>query len=113
MPTEGTPTTPRITTAPAPLHECPACGLSFVVPTNVLQVLARNWYRVELTCTNCQWSEITTHDEDRLEELDRALDSQTANMQATLELWTLSRHLEEIDAFAHALQADLILPEDF
>lgn len=112
MPKEGTPTT-RITTTPAPLHECPECRRPFVVPTNVLQVVARNWYRVELTCTNCEWSEITTHEEERLEELDRALDSQTADMHAALELWTLSRELEEIDAFAQALQCDLILPEDF
>ncbi len=34
-------------------------------------------------------------------------------MHEALELAELARTLEEIDAFARALQDDLILPEDF
>jgi hypothetical protein len=34
-------------------------------------------------------------------------------MQSALELWLVTRQLEEIDAFAAALQGDHILPEDF
>jgi hypothetical protein len=34
-------------------------------------------------------------------------------MQAALEIWRLTREIEEIDAFARALRDGLILPEDF
>jgi hypothetical protein len=115
MPTEGTPTTtPRSqAVVGTPLHECPQCCRPFVVPTNVLKVVTRTSYRVELSCANCGWSEVATHDEDALEALDRTLDRQTAEMEAALEIWKLTREIEQIDAFAKALRDDLILPEDF
>ena len=114
MPTEGTPTRSRpADVVLAPLHECRACRRPFVVPTNVLKVVTRTSYRVELSCTNCGWSHIGTHHEDELEALDRTLDRQTADMEASLELWRLTREIEQIDAFARALQDDHILPEDF
>jgi hypothetical protein len=34
-------------------------------------------------------------------------------MEAALEIWKLTREIEQIDAFARALRDDLILPEDF
>ena len=114
MPTEGTPTQYRPSNVvETPLSECRECRRQFVVPTNVLKVVTRTSYRVELSCTNCGWSHIGTHHEDELEALDRALDRQTADMQAALELWRLTREIERIDAFALALHDDHILPEDF
>src|SRR4051794_18892430 len=104
MLTEGTPTQPRLqTVVETPLSECRACRRQFVVPTAVLKVVTRTSYRVELSCTNCGWSHIGTHHEDELEALDRALDRQTADMEAALELWRLTREIERIDAFARAL----------
>jgi hypothetical protein len=114
MPTEGTPTqTPPRIVVETPLSECRQCRRQFVVPTAVLKVVTRTSYRVELSCTNCGWSHVGTHHEDELEALDRALDRQTADMQAALELWRLTREIERIDAFSLALQDDHILPEDF
>lgn len=113
MPTEGTPTHMQPTPAVAPLHECRECRRPFVVPTDIVDVVSRTTYRVELTCTNCGWSQVEVHEEPELEHLDRELDRQTTQMRAALDLWTLTRTLEEIDAFARALQDDLILPEDF
>lgn len=114
MPTEGSPTRPRPQTlVEAPLHECRACRRPFVVPTTVLQVVTRTTYRIELTCNNCGWSHVGTHAEDELEVLDRMLDRQTADMEAALELWELTREIERIDAFSWALRDDHILPEDF
>lgn len=107
-----TPTTEPRFEAPD-LHLCRSCTQPFVVPTAVLEVLDRARYRVELSCSNCGWTKIETAGEDRLEALDRELDRQTADMFAMLELWATTRQLEEIDAFARALEADLILPEDF
>jgi hypothetical protein len=115
MPTEGTPTPtrPEAASVSIPLHECRQCRRPFIVPTNVVRVVTRTSYEVELSCSNCGWLEVSTHDEDALEALDRALDRQTAEMEAALEIWRLTREIEQIDAFARALQDDLILPEDF
>jgi hypothetical protein len=113
---DGAHTTPRPRPArfDAPdLHLCRSCEHPFVVPTAVLEVIGRTEYRVELGCTNCGASRVAVESEERLEALDRELDRQTADMCTALELWSTSRQLEEIDAFARALHADLILPEDF
>lgn len=95
------------------LHLCRGCEQPFVVPSAVLDVIGRHAYLVELQCTNCGLAVVGTHSEVVLEALDRELDRQTADMRARLELLELTRQIEEIDAFAAALRADQILPEDF
>lgn len=95
------------------LHLCRGCERPFVVPTAVLDVTARDRYLMELQCNNCGLVVVSTHGEEVLEALDRELDRQVADMHAALELWLVTRQIEEIDAFAHALQDDHILPEDF
>lgn len=95
------------------LHLCRTCGRPFVVPAAVLDVVGRHRYLIELQCTNCGALVVETHGEDVLEALDRELDRQTADMRTALELWQLERRREEIEAFAHALEYDHLLPEDF
>ena len=84
-----------------------------MVPSAVLNVVAENQYRMELRCMNCDMVVVAAHGEEVLEALDRELDRQTADMAAALELWMVTRQMEEIDAFSAALHADQILPEDF
>jgi len=95
------------------LHLCRGCERPFVVPAVVLDVTGEDAYLMELQCTNCGLVVVGTHGEEVLEALDRELDRQQADMQAALELWLVARQVEEIDAFAAALQRDHILPEDF
>jgi hypothetical protein len=95
------------------LHLCRDCERPFVVPLAVLDVLGADRYLMELQCNNCGLIVIAQHGEEVLEALDRELDRQTGDMQTALELWQVTRQLEEIDAFAHALQDGHILPEDF
>jgi hypothetical protein len=95
------------------LHVCRGCDRTFVVPTAVLDIIGGNRYLVELQCTNCGLAVVECHGEDVLEALDRELDRQSADMHAALDLWQVTRQLEEIDAFADALRHDHILPEDF
>src|SRR3954454_18765676 len=95
------------------LHFCRACELPFVVPAAVLDVVGDDRYLVELECMNCATVIVETHGEQVLEDLDRELDRQTADMQAALELWEVTRFVEDIHAFAAALQDDHVLPEDF
>ena len=95
------------------LHLCRGCERPFVVPAAVLDVVGHDRYLVELQCNNCGLVVVSTHGEDLLEALDRELDRQTADMQATLELWLVTRHHEEIEMFTAALAGDHVLPEDF
>jgi hypothetical protein len=95
------------------LHICRGCEKPFVVPTGVLDVVGHDEYLMELSCTNCGLVVVSTHGEEVLEALDRELDRQVGDMQTALDLWLVTRQIEEIDAFAEALQADHILPEDF
>lgn len=111
---------PHTTTSrrPAPLdvpdlHVCRGCERPFVVPVAVLGVVGDDGYLVELQCTNCGLVVVAAHSENVLEALDRELDRQTADMQAALELWLVTRQLEEIELFAAALEGDHLLPEDF
>ena len=106
--------TPRTARFEVPdLHICRDCGRPFVVPSAVLDVVGDDDYLVELQCMNCDTVVVETHGEQVLEDLDRELDRQTADMEMALQLWEVSRFCEEIDAFAAALHGDHILPEDF
>ncbi|MFL5845230.1 MAG: hypothetical protein ACJ762_11090 [Solirubrobacteraceae bacterium] len=95
------------------LHLCRECERPFVVPASVLDVVGHDEYLMELRCNNCGLVVVSTHGEEVLEALDRELDRQHADMEAALELWLVTRQIEEIDAFAAALHAGHILPEDF
>jgi hypothetical protein len=97
----------------ADLQTCPACRRPFVVPAAVVDVVGHDRYVVELTCTNCPWSEVAVHEEAALEDLDRRLERSVAAMQAAAEIVEIAAELERIDRFAAALRADLVLPEDF
>jgi hypothetical protein len=92
---------------------CAGCDQPFVVPVSILDLLDHDRAVVELHCTNCDRTVLGVHDDDSLAALDRELDATTQAMQEALELLTFVDELERIDAFAHALREDLILPEDF
>ena len=96
------------------LHVCGACGEPFVVPSGVLEVLrpgAR--YVVELLCNACGATAVGTYDEDTLEAFDDELERSQRQLSQAADVLHILNSLEEIDAFAAALAADLILPEDF
>src|SRR4051812_11105394 len=98
------PTAPRPAVFQVPdLHVCRGCERPFVVPTAVLDVTADNDYLMELQCTNCGLVVVGTHGEDVMEALDREMDRQIGDMRTALELWEVTRQVEEIDAFALAL----------
>lgn len=95
------------------LHLCRGCLRPFVVPERVLDVVGDDRYLVELRCTNCDLTFVETHGERNLEDLDRELDRQQADMHAALMLWEITSFRDDIDAFAAALRDDHVLPEDF
>ena len=107
------PSSPAPISATSPVERCPSCGEAFVVPVDILGVVGHWRYTVALSCMNCGWSGVQVHDETALERLDRALDAQTVQMRAAIEVLGVARELDRIDRFARALAQDGILPEDF
>lgn len=106
---------PRTSLLPAPagLQVCPECGLPFVVPGDVREIVGVDAVRLELGCTNCFWSATEVHSDEDLAGLDMALDRSFADLLWTLEVMWLANEEEAIDRFAAALAADAIVPEDF
>ena len=99
--------------ADAAIEVCRTCGEPFVVPVDILGIVGHWRYTVALSCMNCGWAGVQVHDETALERLDRALDAQSVQMRAAIEVLTVACELDRIDRFAHALQENGILPEDF
>jgi hypothetical protein len=105
---------PTTSTPITDLDICVACGRSFVVPSAILEVVPNELsYKVELTCNNCGHSHVGSYDEDTMEGLDRALDREHATLQEIADRVYRENMLEEIERFVAALDANLILPEDF
>ena len=95
------------------LHLCPTCRQPFVAPREILAEHDDGYLVVDLECANCGWTAVQLHDSLQLCALDRALDRDSARIEAAADALALSCELERIDRFADALHAGHILPEDF
>jgi hypothetical protein len=95
------------------LRLCPTCRRLFVAPRGVLASHDDGNHVVELACANCGWSAVQLHAGARLGVLERALDRDSAQIEAAAEALAMTVELDRIDRFAEALHADHILPEDF
>jgi hypothetical protein len=95
------------------LHLCPTCRQPFVTPREILGEHDDGYLVVDLECANCGWSAVQLHDSHQICALDRALDRDSARIEAAADALALSCELERIDRFAEALHAGHILPEDF
>ena len=98
---------------PPQLHVCDDCDQPFVVPVSVVDLVDRDRAVVELHCTNCGRTVLGVHDDAALEALDLELSAATASIREAVELLAYVEEHERVEAFADALQRDLILPEDF
>ncbi len=95
------------------LHVCAGCDRPFVVPISVVDLVDRDRAVVELSCTNCGRTVLEVHDDVSLEALDHELDATMHSMRESLALMSYLDDLDRIEAFADALERELILPEDF
>jgi hypothetical protein len=95
-----------------PLHICPECQCDLVQPISWTEASDEHW-ELLLRCPNCDWSTEGVFDQTAVEELEERLDEGLADMLSDLQRLTQANMAEEIDRFLAALQADLILPEDF
>jgi hypothetical protein len=95
------------------LRLCPSCHQPFVAPRQVLASHDDGHIVVELQCANCGWAAVQLCEALKLVALDRALDRDSAQIEAAAEALALTLELERIERFALALDDGHILPEDF
>lgn len=94
------------------LHLCSECDSDLVQPTTWADTKDDRW-ELTLECPNCGWSTQGIYDRDQVDELEEKLDDGLVQMLNDLQRLTQANMADEIDRFIAALQADLILPEDF
>lgn len=94
------------------LHVCPACDSRLVQPTEWAEA-PQGYWELTLHCPNCDWTDEGVFDQAQVDDLEERLDEGLTEMLSDLRRLTQSNMNEEIERFAAALNADLILPEDF
>jgi hypothetical protein len=94
------------------LHICPECESPLVQPVDWTEA-PQGFWALTLQCPNCDWIADGVFDQDQVDSLEEKLDEGLTEMLADLRRLTQSNMTEEIERFATALHADLILPEDF
>jgi hypothetical protein len=94
------------------LHVCPVCDSRLVQPTEWSEA-PQGYWELTLNCPNCNWTDDGVFDQAQVDDLEERLDEGLTEMLSDLRRLTQSNMNEEIERFAAALNADLILPEDF
>jgi hypothetical protein len=94
------------------LHVCPSCNSELVYPIDWAPADRGRWM-VALRCPECEWNGGGIHRQEVVDRFDEALERGTESVLDDLRALARANMLEEIDAFATALHADQILPEDF
>jgi len=95
-----------------PLHVCPQCSSPLVQPHSWSEVDESHWELV-LRCPNCDWSDEGIYSQSEVEELEDRLEEGLSDMLADLQRLAQANMADEVDRFIAALDANLILPEDF
>lgn len=95
------------------LHVCPECGSSLVQPTRWEQTAKRGHWRLWRRCPECEWRCDGIHGEREIDAFDEALDDGAETLAAELREREQEGMREMTEAFATALEADLITADDF
>ena len=103
---------PQPSSAPAQLHVCFHCAGELVYPLDWSEEGPRHW-RIILRCPECESRREGVFDQAAVERLDDELDRGSSALLGDLRRMTHANMSEEIEFFARALEADLILPSDF
>jgi hypothetical protein len=98
--------------APRELHVCRQCDSELVQPTGWEEQQHGHWY-LELACPNCGWDDAGVFESAQVEAFEDNLDEGLRDMIEDLQRLAQSNLAGEFERFARALDADLILPEDF
>jgi hypothetical protein len=95
-----------------PLHLCPSCESNLVQPVDWSERPESQW-ELTLECPNCAWTESGVFDRAQIETLEDQLDEWLAAMIEDLRRLTQANMASDVDRFISALNAGVILPEDF
>jgi hypothetical protein len=95
-----------------PLHVCPDCHAPLVQPLSWSETGDEHW-ELELRCPNCGLTTSGIYSQSEVEELEDRLEEGLSEMLADLHRLAQANMADEIDRFTSALQANVILPEDF
>lgn len=98
--------------APRGLHICPECDSHLVQPVDWSEAPQGAWELV-LQCPNCFWVDEGVFAQEDVDHLEEQLDEGLTAILSDLRRLTQANMTEEIERFTAALNADLILPEDF
>ncbi len=99
-------------TRPKDLTLCPLCERDLVYPID-WQPAGKHGWIIVLRCPECEWRSAGVFAQDVADRFDDALDASTQAMLDDLQMLTHANMEEGIERFAAALEADLILPDDF
>jgi hypothetical protein len=94
------------------LHVCQDCESELVQPMEWRSTSDDRW-ELTLHCPNCDWSSHGVYCHEQVEQLEEQLDLGVEAIVRDLKRLTSANMVDEIERFAAALEADLILPEDF
>ena len=94
------------------LHVCPDCGSNLVQPVSWNEADDGCW-ELTLEFPNCDRVETGTFSRLQVEMLEDQLDNGLSDMIADLQRLTQANMAAAVNRFAAALEADLVLPEDF
>jgi len=94
------------------LHVCPQCGSHLVQPLEWGEGQDGTW-EMTLGCPNCHWLTEDVFSREQVDRFEEQLDDGLADMLSDLRRMTQANMAEDIERFVYALDADLILPEDF
>lgn len=94
------------------LHICQECESELVQPVEWRATDEDHW-ELTLFCPNCDSSCRGIYSHEQLEALEEQLDLGVEAIIRDLHRLTSANMADEIERFATALEADLILPEDF
>jgi hypothetical protein len=95
-----------------PLHICGNCHAPLVQPRSWSETDDERWELV-LACPNCEWTATGVYSQSEVEELEDRLEEGLSEMLADLQRLSQANMSEEIERFVAALDANVILPEDF
>jgi hypothetical protein len=96
----------------AGLHLCPECQSELVQPVAWGHATPDSW-ELELYCPNCSLTRVGVFAQDEVAELEERLDEGVEAILRDLQRLTHANMADQVDRFAAALHADMILPEDF
>jgi hypothetical protein len=95
-----------------PLHVCPECESTLVQPLSWSETDNEHW-ELLLSCPNCGRREEGVFNQGEVEDLEDHLEDGLTDLLDDLHRLTQANMVDEIERFVRALEADLILPEDF